>query len=137
MTGQRGGRRERIFERDGFRCVYCAAALPEAELTLDHVEPRMRGGDHSEGNLVTCCQACNRLKGGLAAWAFLPRHPEYLANFLTATEAARPGHARPVWQRLRRAVIEAAGAASHEDDGAGSDGGRGTHARNSEPKPSR
>jgi len=108
--GERAGRKERIFKRDGFRCVYCGAEPVSTELTLDHVEPRMRGGDHSEGNLVTCCAACNRLKGGQPAWAFLPRHPELLANFLTATEAERTEHATPVWRRLRRAVIEAASA---------------------------
>jgi 5-methylcytosine-specific restriction endonuclease McrA len=102
------GRRTRIFRRDGFRCVYCGLAAPAPELTLDHVEPRMRGGDHSEGNLVTCCQACNRMKGGQPAWSFLPRHPELLANFLAATAAERTEHAAPVWRRLRRAVEESA-----------------------------
>jgi hypothetical protein len=104
------GRRERVFRRDGFRCVYCGVEFPAAELTLDHVEPRMRGGDHSEGNLVTCCRECNRRKGGEAAWSFLPRHPELLANFLAAMEAADSAHAAAVWPRLLRAVMEAAAA---------------------------
>jgi hypothetical protein len=108
-AGEIGGRRDRIFRRDGFGCVYCGAVLPGAELTLDHVEPRMRGGDHSDGNLVTCCVACNRLKGGQPAWAFLPRHPQMLTNFLAATQAEHTEHARPVWRRLRRAIMEAAG----------------------------
>jgi hypothetical protein len=69
-------------------------------LTLDHVEPRVKGGDASEGNLVTCCRACNRAKGGEAAWSFLARHPELRANFLANASA--------VWPRLRRAVEEAA-----------------------------
>jgi hypothetical protein len=106
--GFREGRKKRIFMRDAFRCVYCGAALPAEELTLDHVEPRMRGGDWSEGNLVTACQACNRLKAGEAAWSFLARHAELRENFLLATEPEESPHATPVWRRLRRAVLEAA-----------------------------
>ena len=93
------GRRERIFRRDRFRCVYCANVFPEPELTLDHVQPRVKGGDHSDGNLVTCCKACNELKAGEAAWSFLARDPERRENFLRLAES--------VWPRLRHAVIAA------------------------------
>jgi 5-methylcytosine-specific restriction endonuclease McrA len=92
--------RERVLARDAYRCVYCAEWFPEPQLTLDHVEPRMRGGDQSEGNLVTACRACNTLKGSSPAWAFLADRPVERANFLL--------HARGVWPRLRRAVEEAA-----------------------------
>lgn len=68
-------------------------------MTVDHVEPRVKGGDHSDGNLVTACRGCNTAKGGEAAWSFLARDPERRANFLR--------YARGVWPRLRRAVIEA------------------------------
>lgn len=91
--------RERVFARDGYRCVYCARVLPGEALTLDHVQPRMRGGDHSEGNLVTACAPCNTRKGSQPAWAFLAELPEERANFLR--------HATGVWPRLRRAVEEA------------------------------
>lgn len=95
------GRRERIFRRDGYRCVYCGAVDAGGRLTLDHVQPRVRGGDHSDGNLVTCCRGCNEAKGGEAAWSFLARDAERRANFLR--------YATSVWPRLRRAVLEAAG----------------------------
>ncbi|MGQ0814439.1 MAG: HNH endonuclease [Gemmatimonadota bacterium] len=93
-------RRQRIFRRDEFRCVYCSSVFPDQELTLDHVEPRVKGGDHSDGNLVTCCKACNELKAGNAAWHFLANDKERRENFLR--------NARGVWPRLRRAVEEAA-----------------------------
>lgn len=64
------------------------------------MEPRVKGGDRSDGNLVAACRACNAAKGGEAAWAFLARDPERRANFLR--------YATGVWPRLRRAVIEAA-----------------------------
>ena len=101
-------RRERVLKRDGYRCVYCAVAFPPEELTLDHVEPRMRGGDGSEGNLVAACGACNALKGGAAAWQFLARRPDLRHNFLEAAERCDERHARPVWPRLLRAIREAA-----------------------------
>jgi hypothetical protein len=93
-------RRRRIFKRDSFRCVYCNAAPPPHELTLDHVEPRVKGGDQSDGNLVTCCKACNELKAGKAAWFFLASDAERRANFLA--------NASGVWPRLKRAIEEAA-----------------------------
>jgi CRISPR/Cas system Type II protein with McrA/HNH and RuvC-like nuclease domain len=92
--------RERIFRRDEHRCVYCGETFTEDLLTLDHVEPRMRGGDNSEGNLVTACRACNTRKGSVPAWAFLAERPIERENFLR--------YGRTVWPRLRRAVIEAA-----------------------------
>lgn len=92
--------RERVLRRDGMRCVYCAEVWPEPMLTLDHVEPRMRGGDQSEGNLVSACRACNTLKGSAPAWAFLADRPVERAHFLEL--------ATGVWPRLRRAVEEAA-----------------------------
>ncbi|MGH7129119.1 MAG: HNH endonuclease [Planctomycetaceae bacterium] len=91
-------KRLHIFERDGFRCVYCAAVYRADDLTMDHVEPRVKGGDGSAGNLVTCCRTCNAEKGGAAAWAFLARRPDLRANFLILASA--------VWPRLRRAVEE-------------------------------
>lgn len=93
--------RERIFARDEHRCVYCALVLPPEKLTLDHVQPKMRGGDDSPGNLVTACGPCNTRKGSRAAWSFLADLPVERENFL------RYGAA--VWPRLRRAVEEAAG----------------------------
>jgi hypothetical protein len=98
--GEVGARRRAIFERDGFRCVYCDLVFPVAQLTVDHVEPRMRGGDRSPGNVVTACGSCNALKGGQPAWRFLACRPDLRANFLR--------NAASVWPRLRRAIEKAA-----------------------------
>lgn len=92
--------RDRIFRRDRGRCAYCGEVFPDEQLTVDHVEPRMRGGDQSEGNLVTACGPCNTRKGSMPAWAFLADRPVERANFLeTATS---------VWPRLLRAIEDAA-----------------------------
>jgi 5-methylcytosine-specific restriction endonuclease McrA len=96
-----GSRRNGIFERDGYRCVYCEVTLPVEQLTIDHVEPRMRGGDGSDGNVVTACVACNKAKGGLPAWRYLADRPDVRETFLR--------NAVHIWPRLRRAIEEAAG----------------------------
>ncbi|HSM36782.1 MAG TPA: HNH endonuclease [Longimicrobiales bacterium] len=114
-TGGAAVRRRRIFARDGHRCVYCGRVLPDEQLSLDHVEPRRKGGDHSDGNLVTACLPCNRLKGGRSAWAFLAAEPEARALFLR--------HARWVWPRHRRAVLEAAGESGDGTSPEGRDAG--------------
>jgi 5-methylcytosine-specific restriction endonuclease McrA len=92
--------RERILARDGGRCVYCAEVLPPDRLSLDHVQPRLRGGDGSEGNLVTACRSCNARKGAQPAWSWLADLPAERENFLR--------YATAVWPRHRRAVEEAA-----------------------------
>lgn len=89
-------KRNQIFERDEYRCVYCGEQCDADELTLDHVQPRVRGGDHSEGNLVTACKACNTLKG-----------PRRLSQFLHESDVARRSfleRATYVWPRLLRIV---------------------------------
>jgi hypothetical protein len=92
--------RDRIFRRDGYRCVYCGKTFPAEALSLDHVQPRWRGGDNSPGNLVTACRMDNTRKGSMPAWAWLAELPEERSNFLE--------YAVEVWPRLRRAVEEEA-----------------------------
>lgn len=51
-----------IFSRDKFTCQYCGKNCKE--LTLDHVIPRRRGGQHVWENVVSACIPCNRKKAG-------------------------------------------------------------------------
>ncbi len=55
--------RKNILMRDRNTCQFCAQVMPAAELTLDHIVPRSRGGESSWENLVTCCHRCNNRKG--------------------------------------------------------------------------
>lgn len=52
--------RQAIFKRDKHLCQYCGS---RADLTIDHVHPKSRGGDDSWENLVAACQRCNNRKG--------------------------------------------------------------------------
>jgi 5-methylcytosine-specific restriction endonuclease McrA len=60
---QSGMKRQRIYLRDKYRCQYCGEKKSVAELTLDHILPRSRGGDNSPLNVVTACVPCNSRKG--------------------------------------------------------------------------
>src|ERR1700761_4123935 len=55
--------RKNILLRDRNTCQYCGVVLSSADLTLDHVIPRSRGGLSTWENLVACCHPCNRRKG--------------------------------------------------------------------------
>lgn len=59
---QRRLSRREVFARDGYTCQYCGRE--RRELTLDHVIPRFRGGDHAWENVVTACIPCNHRKAG-------------------------------------------------------------------------
>ncbi len=56
--------RRNIYARDANRCQYCGERFPTRELTLDHVVPRVQGGENSWTNLVCACVRCNARKGG-------------------------------------------------------------------------
>ncbi|MCB0338239.1 MAG: HNH endonuclease [Bdellovibrionales bacterium] len=55
--------RSNVLARDNFECQYCGVELGAREATLDHVIPRSRKGTTTWTNIVTCCTACNRIKG--------------------------------------------------------------------------
>ena len=91
-------RREEIFERDRYRCVYCGEVFPAEELTIDHVEARVRGGDRSGGNLVKACSACNTAKGHRRVGEFLRDNATARSNFFR--------YALLLWPRLLRGIEE-------------------------------
>jgi len=77
---QSGMKRSRIYMRDKFRCQYCGEKKGLAELTLDHILPRSRGGDNSPLNIVTACIRCNNRKSN--------RTPEEARMPLLTTQTA-------------------------------------------------
>lgn len=54
--------RRDVFLRDGYTCQYCGRQT--RDLTLDHVIPRRRGGQHLWENVVAACRHCNHRKAG-------------------------------------------------------------------------
>lgn len=92
--------RSSIMARDGYTCQYCGAK--GKNLTLDHVTPRERGGQHTWENLVACCTACNNKKGNRtpqeAGMTLLsqPRRPRFIPYLSYATFTAALKHR--VWR---------------------------------------
>jgi len=73
--------RRNLFARDRNVCQYCGKHFSSAELSIDHVVPRIMGGVDSWTNLVCACISCNARKGG--------RTPE-LAHMKLIRKPARP-----------------------------------------------
>ena len=94
-------KRDEVFARDDFRCVYCGLQFPAEELTVDHVQPRVRGGDNSGGNVVTACGGCNALKGHRRLSEFLAADLQTRTNFFRLARAVWPRHLRAVEEELR------------------------------------
>jgi 5-methylcytosine-specific restriction endonuclease McrA len=61
-THRRKITRRAVFARDNWTCQYCGA---RANLTVDHVIPRSKGGTSNWDNIVASCAPCNRRKGDL------------------------------------------------------------------------
>ena len=55
--------RKNIILRDENQCQYCRAHFKEADLTIDHVIPRSKGGKNEWYNVVAACKPCNQKKG--------------------------------------------------------------------------
>lgn len=56
--------RRNILTRDEYVCQYCGEESSSAQLTIDHVVPKVQGGLHEWTNVVACCRTCNTRKGG-------------------------------------------------------------------------
>lgn len=59
--------KQRIIERDQYRCAWCRKHFARKSLTIDHLVPRSQwrnhwGNKHHESNLVACCHDCGRIK---------------------------------------------------------------------------
>jgi len=89
-----------VFRRDEYTCQYCGRQTKE--LTLDHVMPRYRGGQHTWENVVSACVQCNRRKAGRTpqeAKMRLTRQPvRPHGNGLFFIPAHYP-HARKEWKK--------------------------------------
>jgi 5-methylcytosine-specific restriction endonuclease McrA len=78
--------RRSIKEHFGCTCVYCGSTYELHELTLDHVHPRVFGGEDITSNIVPACSRCNQEKGST-----------HWLNFIRATHGEN---------RLREHVIQ-------------------------------
>jgi 5-methylcytosine-specific restriction endonuclease McrA len=73
--------RKNIIKRDSHQCQYCG--VHSGPVTIDHVIPRVRGGEDTWENLVCACVKCNNKKGN--------RTPEE-AGMMLARKPQRPNY---------------------------------------------
>jgi hypothetical protein len=94
--------REAIHRREGGRCFYCLRQVTRQTQALDHVVPRVRGGDGTYRNVVSCCAECNSEKGERNAEDFLRQlyrqrllKPSESLDRMQALEALAKGKRKP------------------------------------------
>ena len=85
-----------------YRCVYCGIVQPTELLSVDHVQPRVKGGDHSGGNVVTACRRCNTAKGARSLVQYLMDFPDARRNFFEFARYVWPRHMQAVQKELAR-----------------------------------
>ena len=73
--------RRTVLARDHYTCQYCGATPGRAELTVDHVQPRSKGGETAWENVVAACRRCNLRKGN---------HTPEEANLVLRSRPGRP-----------------------------------------------
>jgi len=84
--------RRGVLRRDGNQCAYCKRAAN----TIDHVQPKSRGGLDTWENLVACCLRCNNIKGDKTlhelGWELpiTPRMPSGLAWTIRGADSVDP-----------------------------------------------
>ncbi|MEU9455734.1 RNA-guided endonuclease IscB [Streptomyces sp. NPDC048277] len=76
--------REYLLAKWGRACAYCdAKGVP---LSVDHIEPRSRGGSDRISNLTLACVPCNQAKDNHSVEDFLKHRPRILARVLAQTK---------------------------------------------------
>lgn len=87
--------RRGVLRRDGHRCAYCNRAAN----TIDHVQPKSRGGSDTWENLVAACLRCNNKKSDKTlaemGWSltFTPRMPHGSSWMVRGAD-----HTEPEWE---------------------------------------
>lgn len=86
----------------GYICQYCLDKFPLQDLTVDHVQPKSKGGADTHDNRVLACRPCNTKKSAHTPWfdinGKIPQPPAIPALFLNAPRI------RPEWQQFIRHV---------------------------------
>ncbi|ROS59242.1 5-methylcytosine-specific restriction endonuclease McrA [Frigoribacterium sp. PhB160] len=84
--------RRGVLRRDAHRCAYCGGSAS----TIDHVQPRSRGGADSWENLVAACLRCNNVKSDRTpaemGWTlrWVPKAPHGVGWVVRGTERVQP-----------------------------------------------
>lgn len=89
-----------VFKRDKYTCQYCGKQ--ERDLTIDHVQPKSKGGESVWQNVVAACEPCNKKKADKTlkqAGMKLLRNP-FKPNLSIANLLRKQTHSNPVWKKF-------------------------------------
>jgi len=79
MEPVRNYQKKQILKECGNQCCYCGGVFDRADLEIDHMLPRSRGGLNEPQNLVAACSLCNSRKRTKTPGEFL-RHAKKKAE---------------------------------------------------------
>jgi len=68
-----GFTQQRVWHREGFKCICCGKGLPDVQLSVDHWLPLAEGGKNDVSNYVTMCKRDNKNKGDMPPQEFCQR----------------------------------------------------------------
>ncbi len=92
--------RRQIRARFAAHCAYCQTpeALTVATFEIDHILPRIAGGDTESENLCLACPSCNRYKSdrqtgaasamGQSVALFHPQHQQWSEHFTWSSDSS-------------------------------------------------
>jgi len=93
-------------------CAYCGASGP---LTVDHIVPVSRGGDHCADNVVPACPACNSGKkdrmpvfAAIPIDSILPGYSDHKQKIVQLAQRRRLGYTEALRDTARRQESEIA-----------------------------
>lgn len=94
--------RHNVYGRDRHCCQYCGDTAGRADLTIDHVVPRSRGGKSEWGNVVAACVRCNTKKGDRlpAECGMIPLTKPRVPSWHLSLRISANTPERRVWRRF-------------------------------------
>lgn len=84
-----GSVQQKVWARDGFKCMFCERMMGDVQLTVDHWIPLEQGGLNDPTNYLSACRKCNKRKGGLSPQDFCDQQGYDFAELQTYMESLK------------------------------------------------
>jgi HNH endonuclease len=96
-----------LLARDGRCCGICNKVLSRADITLDHIIPRSRGGSNASDNLRILCESCNNGRhddNHFTSFDLTVPEKPYVIN-LSPAQSSLSASASPASSRVRPVAV--------------------------------